>query len=327
MSAVLNVIEFKLPKKRPRVIEKDAPPDQRKVAVLPIKALTDERVTDGMFRTLALLCSYVNRAGITWVSQERLAKDAKVSRQAISKQLVKLQAVGYVEVVKKGFRGERSNTLRVIFDESIKTEDAIAITSSIEDTRPPAIRKEQHKAMTKPAEGLAADGLPDLSPEQIQANQRRLRDLLATLATNTTGVNHKEYTMPKSGVTKEVAEAKKKIAKRRSHTQPNTVAHEEALHTQPHTQPNEVAQNAEEHSIKEYLELFKERFKDCLSNQKLIEVLSECMTVEEAAEALELVAGRYHAEGLHLPASLPVVVEDMIATHAARHLAGSQRAL
>ena len=38
-----KVIEFKIPKK-PRVIEKEAPPDQRRFAVVPMAALTDERL-------------------------------------------------------------------------------------------------------------------------------------------------------------------------------------------------------------------------------------------------------------------------------------------
>lgn len=320
MGEAAQVIEFKLPKK-PKVVEKEPLPDQRKVAVLPIKALTDKAVTDGMFRTLALLCSYCNRAGITWVSQAKLAKDAGTSRQAISKQLIKLQATGYIEVIKKGFRGERNNTLRVIFDDSIKTEDAIAITSSVEDTRPPAIIKEQAKKATTP---LAADGLPDLSAEQIEANKQRIKALLAGLATSTTKTNHKEFTMPKDTDTETVKAIKKRLRKP-SHTQPNTVAYEEGIHTQPHTQLNEVAQNTEEHSIERYIEVLSSRFLDVKCNLEAVEVLAGCMSVKEAAEALEAVAGRYQAEGLNLP-NLMVAIEDMMIMQAERHLEPSQRA-
>jgi DNA-binding transcriptional ArsR family regulator len=145
MSAVPdNIVPFTLPKK-PRIKEKDAPPDQRKVCIMPIRALTDERLTDGSVRILALVCSYCNRAGITWVSQKRLAEDMKTSRQNITNQLAKLREHGYVEIIRKGFRGERCNTLRVVFDSSITAEDAIAMTSNKEDTRPPAIREEQER--------------------------------------------------------------------------------------------------------------------------------------------------------------------------------------
>jgi hypothetical protein len=44
MSAVPdNIVPFALPKK-PRIKEKDAPPDQRKVAVLPIRAVFDKQM-------------------------------------------------------------------------------------------------------------------------------------------------------------------------------------------------------------------------------------------------------------------------------------------
>lgn len=144
MSAVPNnIVPFSLPAKKPRIYLKEAMPDQRKISVMPIKALTDPALTDGSIRTLGVLCSYCNRAGITWVSQARLAKDLSISRQAITNQIMRLRAAGYVEILKKGFRGERCNTLRVIYDSSVDAATAMAVTSSIEDTRPPLVIKEQ----------------------------------------------------------------------------------------------------------------------------------------------------------------------------------------
>jgi predicted transcriptional regulator len=338
-----NVVDFKLPK-RPKVVEKEAPPDKRSVAVLPIRALTDKQLTDGTFRALALLCSYCNRAGITWVSQKRLADDMKVSRQAITKHLTKLKAAGYVEVTRKGFRGERANTLRVVFDPSMTAQDAIAITSSIEDTRPP----EQAKREEELRNIMADNDLPDLTPEQIQANMRRLKTLLGTLGQPSNFRTHQPQSMGAiMATTKAVKTTKKgtrsaqpKVAHNSqeadAHRQPNTVANEEGLHRQPesvnntlhrqpHRQPNRVALNTEKQVSSRYIEVFKKKGFNCLSNQVEIELLSECMTVEEATEVLDLVAARYQAEGLSLPSNLPTVVEDMIATHAARHLEGSQR--
>jgi biotin operon repressor len=150
MSAVPdNIVQFKLPAKKPRIYLKEAMPDQRKISVMPIKALTDPALTDGSIRTLGVLCSYCNRAGITWVSQARLAKDLNISRQAITNQIMRLRAAGYVEILKKGFRGERCNTLRVIYDSTVDAETAMAVTSSIEDTRPPLIIKEQRDQADK----------------------------------------------------------------------------------------------------------------------------------------------------------------------------------
>ena len=140
MSAMAdNVVSFEIPK-LPKLKLQDAPPDGRKVAVLPIRAGSDRRLHGGTLRTLIVLCSYCNRAGLTWVGQERLAQDLGVSRQAVGKQLALLQATGYVQVHRKGYRKEYANTLRVIFDESIDMETAIAITSAQEDTRPPAMQ-------------------------------------------------------------------------------------------------------------------------------------------------------------------------------------------
>jgi DNA-binding transcriptional ArsR family regulator len=192
MSAVpAKVVDFKLPKRKPKVIEKEAPPDKRTVAVLPIRAINDKGITDACFRTLAALCSYCNRAGITWVSQKRLAEDMKVSRQAITKQLTKLKAAGYVEITRKGFRGERSNTLRVIFDSTLSAQDAIAVTSGIEDTRPP----EQIKREEELRNIMADNDLPDLSPEQIKANMKRLEALLGTLGRPSNFRTHQPQTL------------------------------------------------------------------------------------------------------------------------------------
>ena len=66
MSAMAdNVVSFEIPK-LPKLKLQDAPPDGRKVAVLPIRAGSDRRLHGGTLRTLIVLCSYCNRAGLTW---------------------------------------------------------------------------------------------------------------------------------------------------------------------------------------------------------------------------------------------------------------------
>lgn len=187
MNAVAEPINFELPK-RPRIKPKDAPPDQRKVVVMPIRALTDDRLTDGAVRVLALVCSYCNRAGLTWVSQKRLADEMKTSRQNITNQLAKLRAAGYVEIVRKGFRGDHTNTLRVVFDPSITAEDAIAMTSNKEDTRPPSMQDE-------------------IDPE----GQKRIAQLISKALKQPT--KPKGYDMPATGQTRTVKAMKDEIAK------------------------------------------------------------------------------------------------------------------
>jgi hypothetical protein len=266
-----NVVDFVVPK-RPRVVEKQAMPDRRSLAVVPIRAAVDKTLTDACFRTLAVLCSYCNRAGITWVSQKRLAEDMKVSRQAITKQLVKLRAAGYVEITRKGWRGERSNTLRVVFDTTLSAQDAIAITSGIEDTRPPDQRKREEELRSI----MADNDLPDLSPEQIQANMRRLKTLLGTLGSPNNFRSRQPQSMGElMATTKPIPKARKprsaqpKVAptevetgvcigdQEQPHRQPNTVANEEGLHRQPDRQPNGVAKNTKNISLIEVYKMYE----------------------------------------------------------------------
>jgi hypothetical protein len=174
MAEPARVIEFKLPKRRPKIVEKVAPPDQRKFAVLPMAAVMDKELHGFTVKVLAVLCSYCNRAGLTWVGQQRIAEHLGVAKQQVARAMKQLRERGHIEVVSKGFRGEKANTTRVIFAADISTEDAIAVTSSQEDTRPPEVRKREAKAMTQPPE-------EEFTEEQMAANRQRLRELLSGL--------------------------------------------------------------------------------------------------------------------------------------------------
>ena len=91
--------------------------NRRQFVISPIRALYDERLTFGTYKVLCLICSYCDKKGITWVSQQTLSEDMKVSRQAITNQIMKLRKLGYIEIIKKGHRNVHSNTIRVIFNE------------------------------------------------------------------------------------------------------------------------------------------------------------------------------------------------------------------
>jgi biotin operon repressor len=90
----------------------------RQFFIAPIRALNDMRLSDNSFRILCLVCSYCNKQGITWVSQKSLSEDMGVSRPAITRQIILLRNLGYIEIIKKGYRNNHSNTLRVLFEES-----------------------------------------------------------------------------------------------------------------------------------------------------------------------------------------------------------------
>lgn len=137
-------MEFNIPN-QPKVKIKQTPPDQRKIAVIPLAALRDKTLDNQAIRVLGLYASYANRAGITWVSSKRIAGELNVSLSAISRQLSKLKKKGYVELVKRGYVGQRTDTIRIVFDPSITTEDVVAMFS--DDVKSPLMLKEEYKSM------------------------------------------------------------------------------------------------------------------------------------------------------------------------------------
>jgi DNA-binding transcriptional ArsR family regulator len=283
-----NIVPFALPKK-PRIKEKDAPPDQRKVCVMPIRALTDPKLTDGAVRILALLCSYCNRAGLTWVSQKRLSEDMKTSRQNITNQLAKLRDAGYVEIVRKGFRGERCNTLRVIFDPSITAEEAIIITSNKEDTRPPSMQE---------------------TPDPV--GQARIASLISKAFKQSPT---RSKTMPKSGQTRTVREMKDGIRKAQSKTVDKSVDNHQSIGHSPvsnesspevsnealHRQPighSPVSHNSGEHIREVVYKDYLKRFNTVIGNFEIDKLIADGLTVEQIAGSLDTLLPLYAAEGI-----------------------------
>ena len=305
-----NVVQFQLPKK-PKVREKEPAPDQRKVCVVPIKAIRDASLTDASIRVLAILCSYTNRAGITWVSQNRLAADMGVTKQAISKQFVKLKAAGYIEVVKRGFKGQRSDTVRVVFDESVDTATALAVTSRHEDNRSPQLKEQDMKKeqeLTPDPEGL-----------------KRIQDMIKGVVKPITQPPQ-EYQMPKSGDTITVAKMKAEIAAKKAskekrivnpevvnvrppHSQPKAV---DKSHTDNHTDNQGVDHNLKNEGIDKVLRLFLSKGFNVLSNQESIQHIADSTTVAELETLMDKLSDRYAAEGLPLPTDGVMLANDLI---------------
>ena len=130
----------------PKIKIKPAPPDQRQIAVMPLRALKDRTLTNASIRVLGLLCSYANRAGITWVGHDRLAKDLGVSRTAITHQLVRLRKKNYIKTIVQGGKNSHTSTTRVIFNEDIDTADAMAMVS--DDVRSPQMIEQEIESMS-----------------------------------------------------------------------------------------------------------------------------------------------------------------------------------
>ena len=297
-----NIVAFKIPKK-PRVKEKEPLPDQRKFAVLPLRALKDKALTDIQIRVLGLICSYTNRAGITFVGTQQLANDLQVSRQAISKQLVKLKAAGYVEVVKKGFRGERTDTIRVIFDPSIDTETAIAITSTIEDTRTPDMIREQQKQQDN---SIDHEGL------------KRIQDMIQGVV-KPMSKPPKEYTMPKGKDTVTVAKMKAEIAAKKARKDKHIVNQEvvnvEAPivnHIDNQMDNQEVVTNIEERMFNDYVKVLSKELKVNFRNVEVLKILVGTIAIAELETLCKELTNRYQAEGIAIPTSEALLANDLM---------------
>lgn len=305
MNAMTEPVAFTLPKK-PRIREKDPLPDQRKVSVLPIRAVFDQRLTHGALHVLAALCSYCNRAGITWVSQTRLAKELNITQQAVAKQFKQLREYGYLETIRKGFKGERTDTLRVIFDPTVDAATAMAVTSTVEDTRPPVIKREQAMEADRP------------DPE----GQRRVAQAISKVLKQPT---KRIKTMPKSGETVTVRNMKAAIKKAQSkqskpvdnlvdnhaHNHNPEVVNAEIVHSQPNHNL-QVVDNAEEHmrglpvvsNLVTSKHLKEEDNMLVLNNQDVEQLVSDGMSAQQIKTALDTLLPLYAAEGIKPSASV-----------------------
>jgi DNA-binding transcriptional ArsR family regulator len=203
---ILNPVSFELPKRKRRIVEKEAPPDRRKFAVVPIKAIGDKRLHNLAIRILVCACSYANRAGITWVGQRRIAQDLGIHQSQISRELAKLKELGYVDLVSKGFRGNKGDTIRVVYDDSLSTSEAISIASAgqQDDLRPPEQRRKEDKETMTPE--------PEISEEQARDNQKRLAELIKTTFKTPNEANKQIY-KPVKGDTMTVRKMKESIQK------------------------------------------------------------------------------------------------------------------
>jgi biotin operon repressor len=97
--------------------------DLRKFCVVPIKAFLNKKLTGENLRVLAVLASYANKGGFSFVSCLTIAKDLGCTSQNISKHLKKLEAQGAIESFNNYFPKLKGNTRRIIYDDKIKRED------------------------------------------------------------------------------------------------------------------------------------------------------------------------------------------------------------
>jgi biotin operon repressor len=97
--------------------------DQRRFCVVPLKAFLNRKVSGENLRVLAILASYCNRGGYSFVSLKTIAKDLGCTPANILKHLNKLEAQGIIETQSNYFPMLKGNTRRIIYDEKIKDDD------------------------------------------------------------------------------------------------------------------------------------------------------------------------------------------------------------
>lgn len=212
MQQSLEPVSFELPKRKRKVIQQDAPPHKRSFCVIPWRAIADKRLTPHQLKTLAAIASFCNKAGITWVSLQRVGQDLGVTKQAVSKHYKILINLGYIRIINKGFRAIRGNTIQIIFDDSLTVEDTIAKASigTDEDLRAPYIRERQEREAMKEQEIIIE--------QQAKDNQKRLAELVKTAFKTPTEANKQIY-KPVKGDTMTVRKMKESIQKAKNNAQ------------------------------------------------------------------------------------------------------------
>lgn len=215
-SEALTPVPFELPKRKRKVIQQDAAPDKRSFCVIPWRAIADKRLTPHQLKTLAAIASFCNKAGITWVSLQRVGQDLGVTKQAVSKHYRILINLGYIRIINKGFKGVRGNTIQIIFDDSLTVEDTIARASigTTEDLRAPYIRERQEREAMREQEII--------TEAQARENQKRLAEM-AKAAFKAPAEANKQVYKPVKGDTMTVRKMKESIQKAKSNPVDNPV--------------------------------------------------------------------------------------------------------
>ena len=138
--------------------------DLRNFAVIPIEACRDHRLHGtAAFSVLALICSYCDYLGVTWVSQGRIASELGVSRPAVARQIKKLKEYGYIKDAKPLNKWQTTKSIRVVFKrapedlDEAKANLTAAQQIGVEEGRRKAAQ--EFKAKAKPNHSEPVDNL------------------------------------------------------------------------------------------------------------------------------------------------------------------------
>jgi hypothetical protein len=95
-------------------------------SILQARAVSDARVSDAQFRTLAALGMYADKDGWCFPSLTRIGADCNKSKQAAGRDVINLKKLGYVEVYPqfdKSTGSRKPNKYRLKFDLPPSTSD------------------------------------------------------------------------------------------------------------------------------------------------------------------------------------------------------------
>ena len=88
-------------------------------SITPSGAVSDKRISDAQFRTLAALGVFGDKNGWCWPGLKVLADMLGKSKQAVSKDIQYLKKIEVIEVYKRfnqETKSQRSNKYRILFD-------------------------------------------------------------------------------------------------------------------------------------------------------------------------------------------------------------------
>ncbi len=121
-------MEYKIPP-APAIKKCTEAPDQRKFAVIPLDVIKKPGITFAALKVLIAFSSYCNKSGSSYVSQNKLAQDLKVSRQAVQKQIKKLVDLGLIKEYKNYYPNLKGSTRRIIYDHKLEDDQIQAVAN------------------------------------------------------------------------------------------------------------------------------------------------------------------------------------------------------
>jgi len=150
--------------------------DLRRYSIMPIAAINDQRINrTAALSVLAVYCSFTDELGRTFVSQARVAATLGISRQAVSRQVRKLFELGYMRWGKKQYADQKTSSIRVIYDPSVRSENQARSNLSAAEQMDLAEREHQLQTSDIDATSDVIEPVDNLVDNSNQVQHQKLR--------------------------------------------------------------------------------------------------------------------------------------------------------